>query len=385
MATNRYALVLSGGGFKGAFQLGALKYIKGFGIPHADGSVDLDVKYDIVVGVSVGALNGALVAMNRFDLLEQLWDDVTKKGHSEIYTSDILTVTDNPNGTDIKPDFGAILKKLIPGSIFGEVIRAIFDTAGVIEDVGKNFKALKGLADNTPLLNKLKNVVSKNNFPADVAYRCGLVSLTDGDYYSLGPDDFDSDKDLQLAIIASTSIPIVWPPVPKIKTTTKGVLKNLADGGIRNITPLGEVIDLINQKQKPDEVWHIIVINCSSEQADKEDIEYGIADIALRTTDDLMINEIYKSDMNEFLRINELVNQVEAAKNNGIIPPTFSLKSDGRDLKSYNVKIIEPTSMADVGSTLDSSRKAIRKRFDAGFRKAEEVLKAISTDQQPWT
>ena len=51
MATNRYALVLSGGGFKGAFQLGALKYIKGFGIPHADGSVDLDVKYDIVVGV----------------------------------------------------------------------------------------------------------------------------------------------------------------------------------------------------------------------------------------------------------------------------------------------------------------------------------------------
>ena len=385
MAKNRYALVLSGGGFKGAFQYGALKYIKGFGIPHADGTVDLDVKFDIVAGVSVGALNGALIAMDRFDLLEMFWDDVSKKGHAEIYTSDILTVNDNPNGTEIKPDFGAVLKKLIPGSIFGKIIEAIFDSESVIDEVGANFKKIKGLADNTPMLNKLKNVVSKNNFPQGVTYRCGLVSLTDGEYHSLGPEDFSTDLDLQLAIVASTAIPIVWPPVPKIKTTTKGTLKNLVDGGVRNNSPLGDVIDLIKQKEQPDDVWHIVVINCNSVQLDTADIEYGVADVALRAANDLMPNEIFRSDMSEFLRINELVNQVEKAKLLGTIPNTFSLQSGGHNLKSYNIKVIEPTNIQDVGSTLDSSRKAIRKRFDAGFRKADAVFKAIPTDEQPWT
>lgn len=47
------ALVLSGGGAKGAYQCGALQYILG----------DLEVKYDALCGVSVGAINVAFLAM----------------------------------------------------------------------------------------------------------------------------------------------------------------------------------------------------------------------------------------------------------------------------------------------------------------------------------
>lgn len=384
MVKHRYALVLSGGGFKGAFQLGALKYIFANGIPHNDG-VDTNVKFDIVVGVSVGALNGALVAMNRFDVLEQLWDDVAKKGHAEIYTTDILNVTDDPNETKISPDFGAVLKKILPSSIFGTVLQLIFDRDEVLADIGANFKKLKGLADNTPLLNKLKKIVTKSDFPSDVVYRCGLVSLTDGSYYALGPGDFDSDKDLQLGIIASTAIPIVWPPIPRIKTKN-GIIKNVSDGGVRNITPLGDVIELIEQRRQPGEKWHIIVINCNSQQEEASDIEYGVADVALRAINDLMTNEIFRSDMNEFLRVNELVNQVEIAKDEGKIDPTFELTNgSGKVLRSFNIKVIEPTQQKDVGATLDSSRKAIQKRFKAGFLKAGEVLNAPPSAEQPWS
>ncbi len=384
MATHKYALVLSGGGFKGAFQLGALKHIFANGIPHNDG-MDTNVKFDIVVGVSVGALNGALVAMNRFDLLEQLWDDVAKKGHTEIYTSDILNVTDDPNETKITPDFGAVLKKILPSSIFGTVLQFIFDRDEVMAEIGANFKKLKGLADNTPLLNKLKTVVAKNNFPADVVYRCGFVSLTDGKYYALGPDDFDSDKDLQLGIVASTAIPIVWPPMPRIKTKN-GVIKNSSDGGVRNITPLGDVIGFIKKQQQPNEQWHIIVINCNSQEEAASDIEYGIADVALRAINDIMTNEIFQSDMSEFLRINELVNQVEMAKAAGKIASDFELTDPkGTILRSFNIKIIEPAQQKDVGSTLDSSRKAIQKRFKAGFLRADDVLKTPSSLSEPWS
>src|SRR5271170_3177108 len=46
------ALVLSGGGSKGAYQVGALKYLLG----------ELENKYEILCGVSVGAINCAFVS-----------------------------------------------------------------------------------------------------------------------------------------------------------------------------------------------------------------------------------------------------------------------------------------------------------------------------------
>jgi hypothetical protein len=111
-----------------------------------------------------------------------------------------------------------------------------------------------------------------------------------------------------------------------------------------------------------------------------------VADVALRAINDLMTNEIFRSDMDEFLRINELVNQVERAKDAGKIDPAFELTNgNGKALRSFNIKVIEPTQQKDVGATLDSSRKAIQKRFKAGFLKAGEVFNAPPNAEQPWS
>lgn len=379
----RYALVLSGGGFKGAYQLGAIKYMVANGIPHS-GGIDMDIKFDIIAGVSVGALNGAILAMNKFDQLEALWDAVAKNGHSEIYNSELLSVSDATAGTVIKPDFGAILKKILPSSIFGTIVQGIFATESVIKKIGENFQAIKGLADNDPLLKKLKTLVKKSDFSDTTTYRCGVVSLTDGQYYALGPEDFDTDKDLQLAILSSAAIPIVWPPTPKIKLKDGKTIKNLSDGGIRNVSPLGDVISLIKERAMPGDQWNIIVINCSAQQTTTVNKDFGIADIALRVTDDLMINEIFANDLKEFIKINELVAQVEKGKQAGTITPNFNLTDGGRILQKFNIKVIEPSDLSEVGSTLDSSKKIIQTRFKNGFIKAESVLNAPPTDSLPW-
>ncbi len=47
------ALVLSGGGAKGAYEVGALKYLL----------LDKETQYDIICGVSVGALNASFLSM----------------------------------------------------------------------------------------------------------------------------------------------------------------------------------------------------------------------------------------------------------------------------------------------------------------------------------
>ena len=40
--------------------------------------------FDIIAGVSVGALNGAMMAMGKQDELNELWDQVAKNGVGEI-------------------------------------------------------------------------------------------------------------------------------------------------------------------------------------------------------------------------------------------------------------------------------------------------------------
>lgn len=66
---NKHALVLSCGGFKGAFQIGALRHLKKHWSMVNPGNPEM--KFDIVAGVSVGSLNGVLTASGQFDELEK--------------------------------------------------------------------------------------------------------------------------------------------------------------------------------------------------------------------------------------------------------------------------------------------------------------------------
>lgn len=64
------ALVLSGGAFHGAFQVGALKYLKENWSRLDSGHPSM--KFDWVSGVSVGALNGLFVALEDCKALIEL-------------------------------------------------------------------------------------------------------------------------------------------------------------------------------------------------------------------------------------------------------------------------------------------------------------------------
>jgi NTE family protein len=75
------ALVLSGGGAKGAFQLGAVRYIESVVKTENPG-----YNFDIIAGVSVGSLNGVMLAMDKYDELENLWNTITDE---DIYTGSL--------------------------------------------------------------------------------------------------------------------------------------------------------------------------------------------------------------------------------------------------------------------------------------------------------
>ncbi len=67
---NKYGLVLAGGGAKGAYQLGAWKAM-----------TELGISFSVVVGTSVGSINGAFVAADAYDDAYSFWSTASlKKG-----------------------------------------------------------------------------------------------------------------------------------------------------------------------------------------------------------------------------------------------------------------------------------------------------------------
>ncbi len=120
--TKEYGIVLEGGGAKGAYQIGVWKAL-----------LECGVKIKGVSGVSVGALNGALMCMGDYEAAEELWKNLTY--------SDIMNVNDKQMQCLMKKDIKNLdLKSLTK------------DTTRVITERGIDVAPLK------ELINKLINV-----------------------------------------------------------------------------------------------------------------------------------------------------------------------------------------------------------------------------------
>jgi len=289
------ALILSGGGARGAFQCAAEKYareVKGY-------------QWDIIAGVSVGALNAAMLGMRKYARLWDIWNTVMP---DQVYTG---------------------------GFNAWSVLKLLFGA--------------KSFYGNKPLEKLLREELASGTISVDV--RIGAVSLIAGEYVQF----MRSDPHLPEAILASTVMPIIWTPVD-----VSPQYPCMVDGGVRNISPVGDVLD-----SEPDE---IVIINCGGqESAPLPEPPNNILKIGQRTLD-ILLNELFRGDMQEFLRINALVQEAAA---HGV---TLHHPTSGKPLKYYECKVIEPTQ--PLGDTLDFNQAAIQQALRHGAERARDVLSA---------
>lgn len=350
----KLALVLSGGGFKGAFQIGALEYLLYNPILIEDEILDIN-HFDIISGVSVGSLNGAFIATDQLEILKDIWfDKIINEGPDIVYTSKYLD-----NG---KPDIKKILKELVPDlSVWGR-LKLIFsrkEQKKLARQVLDNVLDLEGLADNTPLLRLLEKYIHLDKF-RNVDYKMGFVSLQDGRYKSVSHYQMPNDAELQKAIMASTTMPVIWPPIPYIQTISGEHFIDNVDGGIRNVSPLKDVVDEINSRIEDDEEYYIIVLNCSTSNLPPIEPDPTIAEIAVRSMLDITMAEIFKNDLEQFLWIN---NMLRAQNLN-------QLKIDDKIYRRYKIKIIQPK--ISLGGTLDARPEIIKGWRNMGYEIAEK-------------
>lgn len=233
------ALVLSGGGSHGAYQVGVLQALS---------RARLDLDYDIITGVSVGALNGAFLAQYPAGKFGQGVGDLTSLWQG-------LT-TDKIHKPWCPPYISALWKT------------SVYNSQPLQNLVRKGLNAAKVRSSGKQL-------------------RIGAVGLSSGHYTV-----FDQTYiDLPGAVIASSAFPAFLIP-----GSLEGQL--WTDGGVKNITPLGEAIAAGADK--------IDIIQASPVLDIGTDFRGKTLDLAMRAIA-LMCDQITESDLKLCDAFNELV------------------------------------------------------------------------------
>lgn len=278
------ALVLSGGGSKGAYQVGALNYLL----------KENNVYYDILCGVSVGAINCGFLAQytseeerNGIEELTDLW--------LELNTSKIY-------------------KRWFPfGGWHGIWEKSFYDSSPLIH-----------LIEKTINLEKIRATGRKVN--------AGTISLSSGKYTVFTQDDDDFVK----AIMASASFPGMFAPI-KIRDQW------WSDGGVKQITPVKTAIEL--------GATQVDVIMTSPEQRLKHFVEEpSIIDIITRVLD-LSADKIMSNDLEKALIYNQLAatgySDKKIIKMN-LIRPTFNLIDNLLDFDPEKIQKMMETGYLDA-------------------------------------
>lgn len=191
-----YAIALEGGGAKGAYQVGAWRALEEAGI-----------RYNAVSGTSVGALNGAMMAMRDLPNAEKLWKDMR--------FSQVMNVDDETMERIMNRDF----------ETFGQVKSAL----RVIRDIVR-----AGGVDVEPLRNLLAEWVDEEKIRnSGVELFLPTYSLTDREPIEVVA------KDLPEGEVAGMLLASAY--FPAFKQEKIGG-KNYTDGGVWDSVPITSLV-----------------------------------------------------------------------------------------------------------------------------------------------
>lgn len=211
------ALVLSGGGAKGAFEAGAIFHLV----------VHRQCDFKEISGVSVGALNGSLLAQAaRSSDPEQSLRNLGEQAE------ELVKVWDSIRGPQ------DIFKKRILGMLrFGL------------------FK-IENLNDFTPLQSLIHDKVSPAKLMAGRTVRVGVVSFWDGRYREIVASKTSEHENQRFLdyVFASSLIPI-YGRMPQIQDdaaiTDKKQWTQFADAGVRRVTPVSSYFMTCDRSADP--------------------------------------------------------------------------------------------------------------------------------------
>jgi NTE family protein len=290
-ASNRRktALVLPGGGARGAFQVGVLKAIAEL-LPR--GTVN---PFGIISGTSAGAINSVVLAAKarRFRVaiaeLERVWGNF--RCH-HVYRTDNLAMLKSSMQW---------LGALVTGGTLVRMPKSLLDNSPLRELLGRNVR-----------FPRIRHGIEQGWLSAVSVTAAGYSSAKSTSFFEASHDYTEWSRTRRSGVrdplnldhlMASIAVPMIFPPV-RIGNEYFG------DGAMRQATPLSPAVHLGADR--------ILVIGVRNELADGSGDPDGpvpypsFAEIAGYTLDTLFMDGLY-SDLERLSRINQLIDSVPAA------------------------------------------------------------------------
>ncbi|MGD9813197.1 MAG: patatin-like phospholipase family protein [Bacilli bacterium] len=191
------ALVLSGGGSLGAYEMGAWKALR-----------ELNIDFQVVTGTSIGALNGFFVATNQFELALKLWQNVSIEkvinNAIDLDYNEIQKSVTRDNGKQLKSIIKSYLKNhqldvspfydLVNKYIDGSLITESAIRLGTVSVIWPNLKQVNTIINNQPS-DKVQDylIASSALFPAFPMRTIDGKKHVDGGYRENLPIEFAID------------------------------------------------------------------------------------------------------------------------------------------------------------------------------------------------
>lgn len=287
------ALVLPGGGARGAFQVGVLKALAEI-LPKKSAN-----PFSVISGTSAGAINSVVLASRAQHFrsaiaeLEQVWAHF--RCH-QVYKTDHLTM--------LKSSVHWLLSIVLGGWLVGTP-KSLLDNAPLRELLSRNVH-----------FPRIRVAIENGNLAAVAITAAGYESARSTSFFE-GPDSLRDwvrtrrcGKRTHLNLdhlMASIAVPMIFPP-QRIGNEFFG------DGAMRQATPLSPAIHLGADR--------ILVIGIRDETGEKIPTTLGpppsIAQIAGYMLDTLFMDGLY-SDLERMTRINQLIDAVPAEHRRGAL------------------------------------------------------------------
>lgn len=196
----KVALVISGGGAKGAFAVGVLKFM------HRHTTV----AFDLISGTSTGALISPLAATRQFDLLETIYStittgDILKKGN-------VVTQVRQENHLFNTEPLLKLVRKYVTGNVYNQIVSSQMDY----------FNCSVSLQSGRVIHYSIRDVDVFRNHP----------------YYEVRR--IKSLEDLQWSIMASANQPVFTPPIIVNPAESRDMC---VDGGVKEMIPVNVALE----------------------------------------------------------------------------------------------------------------------------------------------
>lgn len=191
----KLGLVLAGGGGKGAYEVGAWRAFKEYGI-----------EFDSIAGASIGALNGLFMAMDQLDYCHFMWNGLGDLMATQVASS---------------------LPRVDEQALY-YIDQSFKNPASIKEHIDK-----KGFINSQPMEMVIKGALLKFTIKKNFYVSAVNADTIETEYFSLKDQDPDH---VAKCILASASIPLIFDAV-NIQD------QHYYDGGILDNTPIKPLLE----------------------------------------------------------------------------------------------------------------------------------------------